>query len=111
LQVARAGRFGTKGLAISFVASQDDATILDKVQERFEVNVAELPAVIEHADYTGSVTRLHSLWVNVTHLVLQQQCRRTVPSKVPLLLLGWLLVFHFCMSKKLKSDFHTDTYV
>jgi ATP-dependent RNA helicase UAP56/SUB2 len=55
IQVARAGRFGTKGLAISFVASQDDATILDKVQERFEVNVAELPAVIEHADYTGMV--------------------------------------------------------
>ena len=30
-RVARAGRFGTKGLAITFVSSNDDATLLNKV--------------------------------------------------------------------------------
>merc|ERR1712010_287787 len=35
-RVGRAGRFGTKGLAISFVATEDDEDVLKKVQERFE---------------------------------------------------------------------------
>merc|ERR1712168_428748 len=43
-RVGRAGRFGTKGLAITFVASEEDTTILNQVQERFEVNVTEMPA-------------------------------------------------------------------
>merc|ERR1712124_144819 len=38
-RVGRAGRFGTKGLALSFVATEDDAAVLKKVQERFEVNI------------------------------------------------------------------------
>ncbi|KAJ8100986.1 P-loop containing nucleoside triphosphate hydrolase protein [Lipomyces tetrasporus] len=42
-RVGRAGRFGTKGLAISFVSSKDDADVLDKIQERFEVNIAAFP--------------------------------------------------------------------
>nr|XP_051691800.1 ATP-dependent RNA helicase DDX39A [Oryctolagus cuniculus] len=33
-------RFGTKGLAITFVSEEDDARILKDVQDRFEVNVA-----------------------------------------------------------------------
>jgi ATP-dependent RNA helicase UAP56/SUB2 len=41
-QVGRAGRFGTKGLAISFVAGGTDAEVLNKVQERFEVQVNPL---------------------------------------------------------------------
>jgi len=43
-RVGRAGRFGTKGLAISFVSSQQDTDILNEVQSRFEVKVEELPA-------------------------------------------------------------------
>ena len=43
LKVARAGRFGTKGLAITFVSDEKDAKILNEVQDRFEVNVGELP--------------------------------------------------------------------
>lgn len=31
LQVGRAGRFGTKGLAITFVASEDDSKVLNQV--------------------------------------------------------------------------------
>ena len=38
-RVARAGRFGTKGLAVSFVSSDEDASILNKVQERFDVQI------------------------------------------------------------------------
>ncbi|CAF4751712.1 unnamed protein product, partial [Rotaria magnacalcarata] len=36
-RVARAGRFGTKGLAITYVADESDAGILNEVQSRFEV--------------------------------------------------------------------------
>uniref|UniRef100_A0A183CV46 RNA helicase n=1 Tax=Gongylonema pulchrum TaxID=637853 RepID=A0A183CV46_9BILA len=50
-QVARAGRFGTKGLAITFVSDENDAKILNDVQDRFDVNVTELPAEIEVASY------------------------------------------------------------
>ena len=42
-QVGRAGRFGTKGLAITFSSSDEDAKVLDSVQQRFEVNITELP--------------------------------------------------------------------
>jgi len=51
-QVARAGRFGTKGLAVTFVASEEDAVLLNSVQERFEVNITKLPAEvdIQHAE-------------------------------------------------------------
>lgn len=51
-QVARAGRFGTKGLAITFVSDETDAKILNDVQDRFEVNVAELPDEIDISSYS-----------------------------------------------------------
>lgn len=53
-QVARAGRFGTKGLAITFVSDETDAKILNYVQDRFEVNVAELPDEIDISSYSKS---------------------------------------------------------
>ncbi|KAG5356446.1 ATP-dependent RNA helicase SUB2 [Yarrowia sp. B02] len=43
-RVGRAGRFGTKGLAISFVSTPEDKEVLAKIQERFEVNIAPYPA-------------------------------------------------------------------
>jgi ATP-dependent RNA helicase UAP56/SUB2 len=39
-RVGRAGRFGTKGLSISFVSSPEDEAILKEIEGRFEV---ELP--------------------------------------------------------------------
>ena len=51
-QVARAGRFGTKGLAITFVSDETDAKTLNDVQDRFEVNVAELPDEIDISSYS-----------------------------------------------------------
>mmetsp|Transcript_14918 Transcript_14918/g.22576 ORF Transcript_14918/g.22576 Transcript_14918/m.22576 type:complete len:113 (-) Transcript_14918:207-545(-) len=53
-RVGRSGRFGTKGLAISFLSTADDAKILDKVQERFEVAVDELPDEIDVTTYMAS---------------------------------------------------------
>lgn len=50
-RVGRAGRFGTKGLAITFVASQEDTTVLNDVQGRFEVDIQELPEQIDTATY------------------------------------------------------------
>jgi superfamily II DNA/RNA helicase len=50
-RVARAGRFGTKGLAITFVSDENDAKVLNTVQERFEVNISELPDEIDASSY------------------------------------------------------------
>ncbi|XP_014118443.1 PREDICTED: spliceosome RNA helicase DDX39B-like, partial [Pseudopodoces humilis] len=51
-RVARAGRFGTKGLAITFVSDENDAKILNDVQDRFEVNISELPDEIDISSYS-----------------------------------------------------------
>ena len=52
LQVARAGRFGTKGLSITFVSDEADAKVLNSVQDRFEVNITELPDEIDVSSYS-----------------------------------------------------------
>ena len=43
-RVGRAGRFGTKGLTISFISSSGDNTVLEDIQTRFEVKMNDLPA-------------------------------------------------------------------
>ncbi|XP_050157943.1 DEAD-box ATP-dependent RNA helicase 15-like isoform X2 [Malus sylvestris] len=53
-RVGRAGRFGTKGLAITFVSSAADSDVLNDVQERFEVDIKELPEQIDTATYMPS---------------------------------------------------------
>jgi len=50
-RVARAGRFGTKGLGITFVSDEADAKTLNDVQERFEVDITELPDEIDLSTY------------------------------------------------------------
>lgn len=50
-RVGRAGRFGTKGLTITFVSSQEDQTILKDIQDRFLVKVKELPETIDSSTY------------------------------------------------------------
>lgn len=51
-KVARAGRFGTKGLAITFIADQSDADVLSDVQKRFAVQVSEMPDEIDVDSYS-----------------------------------------------------------
>merc|ERR1712217_947426 len=50
-RVGRAGRFGTKGLAITFASTEDDGKILEDVQSRFEVSITQLPDPIEVSSY------------------------------------------------------------
>ncbi|KAH9921392.1 P-loop containing nucleoside triphosphate hydrolase protein [Fomitopsis serialis] len=51
-RVGRAGRFGTKGLAITFVSSESDQQVMAAIQSRFEVAVPELPDHIDPASYS-----------------------------------------------------------
>jgi ATP-dependent RNA helicase UAP56/SUB2 len=53
-RVGRAGRFGTKGLAVSFVSTDEDNTMLQQIQERFEVSIPELPASIDAETYMNA---------------------------------------------------------
>ncbi|GMF35270.1 unnamed protein product [Phytophthora fragariaefolia] len=53
-RVGRAGRFGTKGLSISFISSEEDTEMLAKVQSRFEVNIPELPDQIDISTYMST---------------------------------------------------------
>jgi len=53
-RVGRAGRFGTKGLGITFVSTDKDRATLNEIQERFEVSVGELPTVIDSASYMNN---------------------------------------------------------
>ena len=50
-RVGRAGRFGTKGLAITFLSSDEDTAVLDAVHARFEVEIKELPEQIDTSTY------------------------------------------------------------
>ncbi|KAJ6373119.1 hypothetical protein OIU76_027452 [Salix suchowensis] len=54
-RVGRAGRFGTKGLAITFVSSASDSDVLNQVQERFEVDIKELPEQIDTSTYSNAI--------------------------------------------------------
>jgi len=53
-RVGRAGRFGTKGLAITFVASPVDSEVLNQVQERFDVDIKPLPEKIDSSTYMNT---------------------------------------------------------
>lgn len=61
--MARAGRFGTKGLAVTFVADESDAAILNEVQKRFEVQITEMPDEIDVTTYSRCLhsSPFHSL--------------------------------------------------
>jgi len=50
-RVGRAGRFGTKGLAISFVADAKEKEILKRIQDKFVVKINELPDTIDADEY------------------------------------------------------------
>jgi len=50
-RVGRAGRFGTKGLAITFICGDEDKEVLKDTQERFEVKITPLPDEIDSSSY------------------------------------------------------------
>ena len=47
-RVGRAGRFGTKGLAISFVTTDQDKEVLQQIEKRFEVALPYVPTSLDH---------------------------------------------------------------
>ncbi|BGP55815.1 Suppressor of the cold-sensitive snRNP bioproteinsis mutant brr1-1 [Rhodotorula sphaerocarpa] len=53
-RVGRAGRFGTKGLAITFVSNDENEEVLKAIQSRFEVAITELPETIEPSTYMNA---------------------------------------------------------
>lgn len=71
-RVGRAGRFGTKGLAITFQSSEADQQVMSAIQQRFEVAVPELPDHIDPATYSkclAVVCLRPRTYVIVSHLV------------------------------------------
>jgi len=50
-RVGRAGRFGTKGLAITFVSRDEDKEVLKQIQDRFEVKITPLPKNLNPSAY------------------------------------------------------------
>jgi len=54
-RVGRAGRFGTKGLAITFSSSPEDEAILKEIQSRFVVKIKPLPNSIETSSYSNDI--------------------------------------------------------
>lgn len=52
-RVGRAGRYNTKGTAITFVNSEEDKKILDDIQKRFEVKIEQLPPKIDETTFGG----------------------------------------------------------
>lgn len=51
-RVGRAGRFGTKGLTITFNSSDEDKKTLQEIQDRFLIKVKEFPETIESSSYS-----------------------------------------------------------
>ncbi|KAG1777650.1 P-loop containing nucleoside triphosphate hydrolase protein, partial [Suillus placidus] len=69
-RVGRAGRFGTKGLAITFQSSEADQQVMSAIQQRFEVAVPELPDHIDPASYSECLA-LVFLTLNLRYFFLQ----------------------------------------
>jgi hypothetical protein len=94
-RVGRAGRFGTKGLAISFVTTEQDKEVLKNIEKRFEV---ALPYVHSCIKICGS--RLANYYVGSS--------RRRVLTPRPTWLLklsrslgcGWQFLLFSCCDER-----------
>jgi len=53
-RVGRAGRFGTKGLAITFVSTDEEQKVLNDIQERFAIKIPSLPETIDQTVYRNN---------------------------------------------------------
>ena len=80
--MARAGRFGTKGLAITFVSDENDAKVLNDVQDRFEVNITGLPEEIDISSYSKQLKQCLRSMLRTSQA--RGQFVRHNPDKMPL---------------------------
>jgi ATP-dependent RNA helicase UAP56/SUB2 len=53
-RVGRAGRFGTKGLAVSFLSTDEEKEVLKVVEGRFGVSLAAMPETVDPTSYMGA---------------------------------------------------------
>lgn len=86
-RVGRAGRFGTKGLAVSFVSTEEESKVLETVQSRFEVKITPLPDSIDTSTYSKlfpvsiwSSNRFISSIITLLYFLCQFNTNFTHPS-------------------------------
>ncbi|KAJ3894889.1 hypothetical protein GG344DRAFT_62575 [Lentinula edodes] len=91
-RVGRAGRFGTKGLAVTFVSTDEDQNVMNQIQARFEVAVPELPEHIDPASYisrshitTILIAREHRLFIEDFNICQKSMKRKFGQPSLPTL--------------------------
>lgn len=50
-RVGRAGRFGTKGITVTFIANEEDQKTFDEIQKKFLIKADKLPEKIDPSTY------------------------------------------------------------
>lgn len=50
MQVGRAGRFGTKGVAINMLANEEDTKLLKSLKDTFDMDISVLPDNLKTSD-------------------------------------------------------------
>ena len=55
-RVGRAGRYNTKGIAITFVTNPEDKEILEEIQKRFELKIEPLPQTIDETTFSNLIS-------------------------------------------------------
>jgi hypothetical protein len=112
MNISRAGRFGTKGLAVTFVASETDQQVMATIQSRFTVAVPELPDHIDRASYSTffSARSPHCCTYIARSDLLMYYC---IPATTPISFfssfesvsympcLDWITLLLFCVMRSL----------
>ena len=52
-RVGRAGRYNTKGIAVTFVTTKEEKEVLEDIQKRFELKIDQLPTVIDENTFVN----------------------------------------------------------
>lgn len=119
-QVGRAGRFGTKGLAITFVASETDSGVLNSVQVRsWDVHKWKDPVMVHLVIKTCCHATGASMNMSPCHTyesddgcILPCCCRMLLPSFSRTLLALWFSTHHTTARvRRASRDTHRLPYV
>lgn len=63
-RVGRAGRFNTKGIAVSFLAKEEDKKGMKEIEDNYNITITEMPKEIEESDLRG-IKRISQLIYDV----------------------------------------------